>query len=299
MVRSVGEMEGANAVHDLGRGDSVNLLEGVGKRGYVRITDSQRGFAERVFLLDQRERNVEPVFFDVLIRGHIHALLEQANEIVFFQIGDFDQFFKGYILAVIVVDVFQHSVDPRVIHEIDVKILVDKKQRVFEIRFRERAVLVSDRGGIGLICFSEIKEDPCGMVNGRVFCGIYLDQGVHFDGGQGEEIEEGVVDFGVLCKDQLEFQILGEQIDMLFFQFVANIVQQDGDMTAVNIVNAIDTERFEVPIVIFYASSVMISPDVVEHALKKSFHRIEEKTCLDYISDAGIKQGGEPSKRRF
>ena len=292
-------MEHANAVHDLGRGDPVDFFEGVGKRGYIRITDGQRGFAQRVLLLDHSESDIESIFFDVLIRRHIHALLEQANEIVFFQIGDLDQLFKGYILTVVVMDVFQDSIDPRIVHEINVKTFIDENERVFEIGFRERAVFVSDRGGIGLICFGKIKEDLRGMGNCRMFYGIYLDKCVHFDGGQGEKIKEGVVDFGVLRKDQLKFQVLREQVYVLFFQLMANIVQKDGDITAVDIVNAIDAERFQVPIVVFYASSVMISPDVIEHVLKKSFHRLEEKLRLDYISDAGIKQGGETSKRRF
>ena len=63
---------------------------------------------------------------------------------------------------------------------------------------------------------------------------------VHLNRWKGYKIQEGVVHPGFRGQQKLKFQVLGDQINESGLQGTGNIVQQNCQITAVNVVQAVD-----------------------------------------------------------
>ena len=105
-------------------------------------------------------------------------------------------------------------------------------------------------------------------MNQRMLPGIDFNVAVHFNGWQGNKIQKCMVNPGFRGEQQFKLQILGDQVDISGFQCVGDVIQKNGQIAAVDIVQPVYSKGVQGPVVVLLdASAVMSGFDMIEYKI--------------------------------
>ena len=176
------------------------------------------------------------------------------------------QLLQRQILAVVLPDVLQRPVDPGIGDGGDGFDFVKQNQQVFQIGFRQRRVVVPGQIGVGGVPLRQGKENVGRFGRQRPGPEVQPEVAVHFDGRGTDKVQKGMVHPGIRLQLQLKAQVLGEKVEQSRLQRMGDPVQQHRDAAAVKIIDPIDGEGLDVPVVVLLdAPPVVQRGDGIEH----------------------------------